>query len=60
MGNVCVGQVANGKFQFSYLQAGTVNHKVLFFRMKLKRSEPFRLYLIDNNNWWGNGTMIGN
>ena len=41
-----VWEVANGKFQFSYLQAGTVNHKVLYSSMKLKWSKPFPLYLI--------------
>ena len=39
------------KFQSSYLQAGTVNHKIL---MKFARTRnPFCLYLMEKNNWWG-------
>ena len=41
------------KFQFSYLQAGTVNHTVKSFNaMKLPRNNPFRLHLIEKKTGW--------
>ena len=48
------------KFQFSYLQPGTIglNHKTLI-QKKLTRSKPFRSYLMEKNNWLrGNGTIM--
>ena len=45
------------KFQFSYLQAGTVNHTVKSYSsMKLAKSNPF----IEKNYWCGraNGTIL--
>ena len=38
------------KFQFSFLQAGTVKHKS-YSAMKLTKNNSFRLYLIKKNNW---------
>ena len=40
------------KFQFFYLQAGTVNDKT-YSSIKFAMSNPFRLYLIKEYNWVG-------
>ena len=53
-----VWEVANGKFRFSYLQAGTVNHKLLSFNETHKEQTILSLFNREKLLVGANGAIL--